>query len=79
MFRPVKMPAPVYAFYIMTRIRDALKARFQDREKLIGEVITDEHGNCIETLGDCKYALRVGDTQGNRYRVTIEVLEPEDE
>jgi hypothetical protein len=79
MFRPVKMPAPVYSFYLMTRIRDALKAKYQDREKLIGEVIPDQHGDCIQTVGDCKHAIKLSDTQGNRYRVTIEVLEPGDE
>ena len=28
----------------------------------------------IETIGDCKYALPITDDEGNRYRVTVEVV-----
>lgn len=70
--RPVKLPAPVYPFYVAARIRRALSSP-DEREP---EQIIDTTPAEIEPLGDCKYAVRCRDFNGEVYRVTV-MLESE--
>lgn len=60
-----RRPATVYPSYLAMRIKKALVAG--DPDHIIESV--DE----IETIGDCRYAIRTTDHLGNRYRVTVEV------
>lgn len=71
--RPVKLPAPVYPGYISTKIAQALELA----AKLPGEDRIIEPGTVRQqTLGDCKYAVRCRDFNGEAYRVTV-MLESE--
>lgn len=56
----------VYSFYLAYRAQKGLLG--VDPENIIGSV------GEIETVGDCRYALKVIDTSGTRYRITVEVL-----
>jgi len=56
----------VYSFYLAYRAQKGLTA--PDPENIIASV------GPIETIGDCKHAIEVGDTGGTRYRITVEVL-----
>jgi hypothetical protein len=58
----------VYPAYIALRIKKALQAGI-DPEGIIDSESLGE----IETVGDCKYRISVGDDSGNRYFVTVEV------
>lgn len=63
---PVK---PVYPGYLASRVkRGLLSAQTADPERIIATV------GDIETVGDCRYAIVVTDDEGNRYRITVEVL-----
>jgi len=61
---------PVYPFYLASRIkRGLLAAQATDPEKIIASI------GEIETIGDCRYAVTVKDTNGTSYRITIAVEE----
>lgn len=56
----------VYSFYLAYRAQRGLQG--VDPENIIASV------GDIETIGDCKHAIKVTDMNGQRYRVTVEVL-----
>jgi hypothetical protein len=56
----------VYSFYLAYRAQKGLVG--PDPENIIASV------GPIETIGDCKHAIEVGDTTGTRYRITVEVI-----
>ena len=60
----------VYPGYIAIRIRNLMRSNL-DPEGIIRDV-----GN-ITPIGDARHALSLTDTDGNRYRVTVEVVEGE--
>lgn len=62
------MTAPrtlIYPGYIAKRIKDALCGH--DPERIVMAV------GPIETVGDCKYAIRASDFNGSVYKITVEV------
>lgn len=65
--RPRPAAALVYPGYIAQQIKKALRAG--DPERVIHDV------SDVETIGDCRYAIKVYDFNGSTYRVTVEVLD----
>lgn len=61
--------APVFSLYVMSRVREGLRSDDPGRpvELTLGE---------MKTIGDCRYAQHVSDSDGNNYRVTVEVIAP---
>jgi hypothetical protein len=62
----------VFPGYIAWRIRNALLSR----EYGVVEADRDFPGAAVtgfETIGDARYAIRLRDRNGTRYRVTVEV------
>lgn len=56
----------VYSFYLAYRAQKGLQG--PDPENIIASV------GKIETIGDCKHAVQVTDTNGTKYCITVEVL-----
>ena len=66
-----KLPSTVvYSGYLTSRIKRAL--RETDPSLSDGQIITAVSD--IETIGDCRYAVKVTDHLNNSYRVTVEVF-----
>lgn len=56
----------VYSFYLAYRAQKGLQGI--DPEGIIASVAD------IETVGDCRHAIKVTDMNGQKYLITIEVL-----
>lgn len=65
---PVKLPNPVYPGWLAFRIRGLFRKG--------DNTVIEPDSVSTETLGDCKYAVRCRDFNGEAYRVTV-MLESE--
>lgn len=64
------LPAPVYPGYIAMRIKKAMRDILPSPDRdFPGASVGD-----IQTIGDCRYSIPVEDLNGNKYRVTVEVV-----
>lgn len=61
--------AKVFPSCIAFKIKQAVRAFGPDRDFPGIESVGD-----IETVGDCRYAMVATDANGQRYRVTVEVM-----
>lgn len=68
-FRPIPAGAlkPVFPLYVMSRVRHGINSNDPRRPAALTF-------NGFETIGDCRYAANVSDEDGNRYRITVEVV-----
>lgn len=64
---PVKMPAPVFPFYLAARIKRALSTPDERETKQI----IDTGSLAISTVGDCRYEVRCTDFNGEPYRIAV--------
>lgn len=64
-----RLPPPVFSLYVMSRVREGLRSHDPERpvELTLGE---------MKTIGDCRYAQHVSDSDGNQYEVTVRVVKP---
>lgn len=63
-----RLPPAIYPGYIAFLIKKALVARTHDPEGVIASV------GEMQTVGDCRYAIEATDFNGQRYKITIEVI-----
>lgn len=68
MARVASMPK-VYSSYLAFRMKQAALALGRDGDFPGVESVGD-----LQTIGDCRYAMAITDKNGQRYRVTVEVL-----
>lgn len=68
--RPVPAITQVYPLYIAWRIKSALEAA--DPKLDAGEQIIEGKVE-VETLGCSRYAVKVTDHNGTKYRITVEI------